>query len=52
MADIKLEERISVEEVSHEGKAVLQKGGSAVDERDMIRMGKKQELRVGDQRIN
>ena len=52
MADIKLEERISVEDVSDEGKAVLQKGGSAVDERDMVRMGKKQELRVGDGRIN
>lgn len=41
-------ECISVEEISHEGKTVLQKGGSPTDERDMARMGKKQELRVSE----
>lgn len=46
MADIKLAERSSVEGIASDGKAVLQKGGTAADERDMSRMGKKQELRV------
>ena len=46
MADIKPEEHFSVEDASHDGKVVLQKGGTAVDEREMTRMGKKQELRV------
>ena len=51
MADIKLEERMSIDDISDEGKTVLQKGGSAGDERDMMRMGKKQELRVSLQRL-
>jgi hypothetical protein len=46
MADIKPEERFSIEDASHDGKAVLQKGGTVVDEREMTRMGKKQELQV------
>ena len=46
MAEIKPEERFSIEDASHDGKVVLQKGGTAVDEREMTRMGKKQELRV------
>ena len=46
MADIKPGERFSIEDASHEEKTVLQKGSSAVDEREMTRMGKKQELRV------
>ena len=51
MRDIgKPEQRISVEDVASEGKAVLRKGGSSNDERDMIRMGKKQELRVSPHR--
>ena len=44
--DAKPEQRFSIEEIASDGKAVLQKGGSAVDEREMMRMGKKQELRV------
>ena len=43
---IKPEERFSIEEGASDGKAVLQKGGSPADEREMSRMGKKQELRV------
>jgi hypothetical protein len=51
MHDIgKPEQRISVEDVASEGKAVLQKGGSPNDEREMVRMGKKQELRVSPNR--
>ena len=46
MSEIKREQRLPVEDVETENKAVLQKGGSLVDERDMTRMGKKQELRV------
>ena len=46
MADIKPEQRFSVDEIANDGKAVLQKGGTPVDEREMVRMGKKQELRV------
>ena len=46
MPDTKPEERFSIDEIANDGKAVLQKGGSPNDESDMIRMGKKQELRV------
>lgn len=48
MPDIKAEGyRLSVDDGPDDGgKAVLQKGGTAVDEREMMRMGKKQELRV------
>ena len=47
MHDIgKREQRFSVEDDANEGKAVLQKGGSANDEREMVRMGKKQELKA------
>lgn len=46
--EVKAEERISTDDISRdEGKtAVVQKGGTLVDEREMTRMGKKQELRV------
>ena len=51
MRDIgKPEQRISVEDVASEREAVLRKGGSSNDELDMIRMGKKQELRVSPHR--
>lgn len=47
MPDMKPEQRFSIEEEGGDGKAaVLQKGGTAADEREMIRMGKRQELRV------
>lgn len=46
MPEIKPGERFSSDEVEDDGKAVLQKGGSPTDEREMVRMGKKQELRV------
>ena len=39
-------QRLSIENVDQEGKVVYQKGGSAADEREMSRMGKRQELRV------
>ena len=45
-AEMKPEQRLSVEEFSHEDKGVYQKGGTPTDEREMSRMGKKQELRV------
>ncbi|KAK3724871.1 hypothetical protein LTR37_000919 [Vermiconidia calcicola] len=44
MSDMKAE-RISVEVASDDGKAVIQKGGTRVDEHEMARMGKQQELR-------
>lgn len=47
--EVKPEERISMDDLGRDETkaAVIQKGGTAVDEREMIRMGKKQELRVG-----
>lgn len=44
----KPEKRISMDDIGRDESkaAVMQKGGTAVDEREMIRMGKKQELRV------
>ena len=45
ISEVRPEERFSVDEANDE-KAVLQKGGTANDEREMTRMGKKQELRV------
>ena len=46
MPETKPEERISLDEMGHDKTAVMQKGGTVVDEREMSRMGKKQELRV------
>ena len=45
--DMKLLQRISIEESGHDGKTgALRAGGTAADEREMQRMGKAQELRV------
>ena len=46
MPETKPEERISLDEMGHDKTDVMQKGGTVVDEREMSRMGKKQELRV------
>lgn len=43
--------RFSIDDTASEGKAVRQKGGSANDEREMVRMGKKQELRVSPYQV-
>lgn len=47
--ETKPEERYSMDDIGRdEAKTgVIQRGGTAVDEREMMRMGKKQELRVG-----
>lgn len=49
LPDMKPEERLSIEEVDHhEGKGnATAKGGTPQDDREMHRMGKTQELRVG-----
>lgn len=46
MPEMKPEERLSMEELGRDKSAAMQKGGTAVDDREMSRMGKKQELRV------
>jgi len=47
MREMKPEQRLSIEEFNHDGKAaVLRAGGTFADEREMQRMGKAQELRV------
>ena len=46
MSDIKPEARLSIEEAAQGEKDVFLKGGTAADDREMYRMGKKQELRV------
>lgn len=47
LPDMKPEERFSIEELDHEGKAnATAKGGTPNDDREMHRMGKVQELRV------
>lgn len=47
LPDVKPEERFSLEEIDHDGKAAVKaKGGTTADEREMQRMGKAQELRV------
>jgi len=49
----KAEKDLSVEEIGTEYKAgAEQKGGTAADEREMQRMGKAQELRVGKTRFS
>lgn len=46
MPGTKPADRISMDDVGNETKAAaVQKGGTAIDEREMVRMGKKQELR-------
>lgn len=48
MPDAKPEGRMSIDDMGRDDSkaAVIQKGGTAIDEREMSRMGKKQELRV------
>ena len=47
LPNMKSEEHYSMEELGHDGKITAMKGATAADEREMDRMGKAQELRVG-----